>query len=289
MARLKTFIKRTVRFFRPPRIIKAEVGVIAPNTLLKDRTALITGGTSGIGYAIAKAFLQSGASVVVTGRNEEKAANAALSLQHYVKDGGRVIGLAMDNTKPKEFESKLDEINSLLGENKHIDILVNNAGVQGAKFGSANEEEYDLVMDTNLKGPFFLSQLIARRMVNEGIKGNILNICSASSLRPAGDAYTLSKVALKALTEGMAKTLVGKGIIVNGIAPGPTATPMLHRDAVGDISAPFNPLGRCALPEEIANMAVMLCSTLGRTIVGSVVYMTGGAGLLTKDDVKYQF
>lgn len=289
MGRLKNYVNKTIGFFRPPRIIKAEVGVIAPNTLLKDRTALITGGTSGIGYAISKAFLQAGASVVITGRNEEKTADAVLSLLQYVKDDARIIGLAMDNTKPKEFEAKLDEINSLLGENKHIDILVNNAGVQGAKFGSANEEEYDLVMDTNLKGPFFLSQLIARRMVNEGIKGNILNICSASSLRPAGDAYTLSKVALKALTQGMAKTLVGKGIIVNGIAPGPTATPMLHRDAVGDISAPFNPLGRCALPEEIANMAVMLCSTLGRTIVGSVVYMTGGAGLLTKDDVKYQF
>lgn len=289
MARLKTFIKRTVRFFRPPRIIKAEVGVIAPNTLLKDRTALITGGTSGIGYAISKAFLQAGASVVITGRNEEKTADAVLSLLQYVKDDARIIGLAMDNTKPKEFEAKLNEINRKLGEGKQLDILVNNAGVQGAKFGSAVEEDYDLVMDTNLKGPFFLSQLIARRMVNEGVKGNILNICSASSLRPAGDAYTLSKVALKGLTEGMAKALVGKGIIVNGIAPGPTATPMLHRECDGDISAPLNPLGRCAMPEEIANMAVILCSTLGRTIVGSVVYMTGGAGLLTKDDVKYQF
>lgn len=167
--------------------------------------------------------------------------------------------------------------------------MVNNAGIQGAQFGVATEEQYDAVMNTNLKGAFFLSQAVARSMVDAGVKGNILNICSSSSLRPAANGYTLSKVAMKELTEGMAKSLVPKGIIVNGLAPGPTATPMLHRDSGKDIKAQFNPLGRCALPEEIASMAVILCSSLGQTIVGSVVYMTGGAGILTYEDVKYPF
>ncbi len=170
-----------------------------------------------------------------------------------------------------------------------LSILVNNAGVQGAQFGFATEEEYDKVMDTNLKGVFFLSQLIGRYMVDNHIEGNILNIASSSSLRPAANAYTLSKIGIKEFTEGMAKSLIPYGIVVNGLAPGPTATPMLVKGENPNLYIPHNPLGRYALPEEIANMAVILTSGLGRTIVGSIVYMTGGGATLTYEDVKYPF
>lgn len=285
---VKNKIKRAVKLFIPDHKTFASVSVLAPNQLLEGRTALVTGGTSGIGYSIAKAFLQAGASVVITGRSTEKAVSMAENLMHDITNGCKAYGMAMDNTKPLDFEAKLDEVSELLGK-KNIDILVNNAGVQGAQFGIATEQEYDAVMDTNLKGTFFLSQAVAHRMVKNNVQGNILNICSSSSLRPAANAYTLSKVALKELTAGLAKVLISKGIVVNGLAPGPTATPMLHRDGTGDISCPHNPLGRFALPEEIASMAVILCSGLGRTIVGSVVYMTGGAGILTYEDVKYEF
>lgn len=285
MQRIKVVLKKAVKWFAPDRITLANVSVLAPNELLKGRRALITGGTSGIGFDIAKAFLQAGASVVITSRSEDRALQKAEELGEYATEGCNAIGVELDNSKPSGFESELIHLN----RGGQIDILVNNAGLQGAQFGSATEEQYDAVMDTNLKGAFFLSQVVARSMVDAGVKGNILNICSSSSLRPAANGYTLSKVAMKELTEGMAKSLVSKGIIVNGLAPGPTATPMLHRDKGSDISAHFNPLGRCALPEEIASMAVILCSGLGQTIVGSVVYMTGGAGVLTYEDVNYKF
>lgn len=170
-----------------------------------------------------------------------------------------------------------------------ISILVNNAGTQGSQFGFAREEDYDNVMDTNLKGVFFLSQLVARYMVDNHIEGNILNIASASSLRPAASVYTLTKVGIKEFTLGMAKSLIPHGIVVNGLAPGPTATPMLVKTGKNDLTLGHNPLGRYAMPEEIANMAVILTSNISRTIVGSIVYMTGGGGTITYEDVHYPF
>ena len=170
-----------------------------------------------------------------------------------------------------------------------IDILVNNAGVLGASFPNAQEEEYDAVLDTNLKGVFFLSQLIGKYMKENNIHGNILNIASSSSLRPAASAYTISKWGLRGLTLGLAKSLAPYGIVVNGVAPGPTATPMLIKGDRANITHEKIPAGRYAMPEEIANMALFLVSDMGRMVLGDIVYMTGGAGLLTYDDMTYTF
>ena len=144
-------------------------------------------------------------------------------------------------------------------------------------------------MDTNLKGTFFLSQLFGKYLVKNKIKGNILNIASASSLRPADSAYTLSKWGLRGLTLGLAKSLSKYGITVNGIAPGPTATPMMLKNEQSNMYLKRIPLGRYIMPEEIANMAVILTSNFGKSIIGDIIYMTGGAGNLTYDDVQYTF
>ena len=252
------------------------------NTLLKGRLALITGGTSGIGYAIADAFLSAGARVIITGRDKERLDNAVLNLLNKHKSSV-VTGIVLNNTD-------IDECSTVLGDlllSNDIDLLVNNAGVNGGSLSDCSEKEYQAVMDTNLKGTIFITRIICDNMVKKGIKGNILNICSASSLRPANTAYVLSKWGLRAYTLGMAKSLIKNGIVVNGLAPGPTATPMLVKDGDSNISLPNNPSGRYALPEEIANMAVILTSGLGRMVVGDIVYMTGGSGIITYDDINY--
>ena len=132
----------------------------------------------------------------------------------------------LDNRQVSSFQSKLEEIMNGLGK---IDILVNNAGVLGGEMPNAEESRYDTVLDTNLKGVFFLSQAVGKYMKENGIKGNILNIASSSSLRPAISAYTVSKWGLRGLTIGLAKALAPYGISVNGVAPGPTATPMQRK------------------------------------------------------------
>lgn len=194
----------------------------------------------------------------------------------------------MDNSNISSFKEKFEEILNLKNISE-IDILVNNAGVLGGDIKDVTEVEYDQIINTNLKGVFFLSQLIGTYYKENKIKGNILNIASSSSLRPAASAYTISKWGVRGLTLGLAKLFAPYNITVNGIAPGPTATKMILKDDNINIAFPKNPIGRCATPEEIANMAVFLTSNMGRTIVGDIIYMTGGAGLITFDDVNYNF
>lgn len=268
----------------------ANIVQLSENELLTGRTALITGGTSGIGYSLAEAMLRAGAdAVVITGRTEEKLAAAKNRLVDDNSDWkNRVFTQVMDIRNVASFEPCFQEIREKL-DGRKIDILCNNAGVQGARFGAAEERDFDNVMATNYKGAFFLSQLVAKYMIDNGISGNILNIASSSSIRPAGSAYALSKACMKELTEGMAKYLIPHGIVVNGLAPGPTATPLMNKDDSSTIEHPTNPSGRYALPEEIAQMGVVLTSGIGRMVVGSIVYMTGGAGNITLDDSKYVF
>jgi len=277
--------KILIERFKP--VIKAEVPVLSSSELLKGRMALITGGSSGIGFSIAKSFLTAGGGVIITGRNKEKLDKALKELGNE----DRVFGFVMDNSTVGLFEESLKEILVTISTKdfKKIDILVNNAGVNSFGMPKATELDYDKVMDTNLKGTYFLSQTFASYMVRNGIKGNILNIASASCLRPADSPYILSKWGIRSLTLGMAKSLGKYGITVNGIAPGPTATPMMQISSNSDIALSRLPLGRFILPEEIANMAVVLVSNMGRSIMGDMVMMTGGAGNLTFDDVPYNF
>ena len=282
---IKTYIKRVLKFIfhgLPMINLKAEVVSVSESELLLNRTALITGGTSGIGFAIAEAFLKAGANVIITGRNQGRIDNAVSSLRKGSLKSN-ISGIVLNNSNIRD----TTEILLSLLENNSIDILVNNAGINGGNLKCCSDEEYQSIMDTNLKGAVFISRIISENMIKKGIKGNILNICSSSSNRPANTAYVLSKWGMRGYTLGLAKTLIKHGIVVNGLAPGPTATPMLISGDNPNLSLPNNPSGRYALPEEIANMAVILTSGLGRMIVGDIIYITGGAGVITFDDINY--
>jgi 3-oxoacyl-[acyl-carrier protein] reductase len=284
--RVKQLVKKIIKLFVPEKRMIANVVSVDYNHLLQGRTALITGGTSGIGYSIAIAFAKSGANVIITGHNQERLSKAVDSINGSLTDGLRgVRGIILDNIDVASFERKLEEILSQTTEGT-LDILVNNAGLLGGNIDTTTVGEYNAIFNTNLRGAFFLSKVVARHMQENQIHGNILNIASSSSLRPAISAYTLTKWGLRGLTLGLAKVLAPYGITVNGLAPGPTATPMLNKDP-NNITLNVNPMGRYAMPEEIANMAVVLCSGIGKMVVGDIVYMTGGAGLLTYDDVNY--
>lgn len=251
--------------------------------LLQGKTALITGGSSGIGLAIATAFIKNGASkVIIAGRNKDKLDKACDCL------GDKSVGLVMDVKDTNQAKNIFDQTVKTLGETT-IDILVNSAGVNtGAPFPQTKQEDYDSVMDTDLRGTYFLSQLFANYLVAQKKKGHILNVASVSAYRPANSAYMLSKWGVRGLTEGMAKSLIKDGIVVNAIAPGPTLTPMYRKDDDEKfLDLPASPAGRMATPEEIANLSVILCSSLGDLIVGETLVVSGGAGNLTFDDIAY--
>ena len=278
---IKAYIKKKlVRVKKEKVIIPCLEGHI-----LEGRKALVTGGSSGIGYSIAESFLKNGASVVICGRHISKLEESKQKLITSLDcNKTRIQILQLDISDIEEMKNTLQ---SFLANNI-IDIFVNNAGVNGGDlFPNTLEEDYDKVLDTNLKGMYFISQEFAKYMVENKIEGNILNITSSSSLRPGISPYIVSKWGERSLTLGMAKKYLSYGIIVNGLAPGSTLTPMLRNDVENDLSLDYSPSKRYAAPEEIANLATVLVSGMGRMIVGDTIYATGGAGILTFDDTTY--
>lgn len=261
----ETFFQKLVR--KQPVIVKD-----VTSNLLKDKRALVSGGNSGIGLAIAKKMIECGAKVTIIGKNPEKTETAAkdLGCDYLIEDLGDTKKMIAD------IETYLEKSN--------VDILVNSAGILDKEPWLAKTPEgFDKVMNTNLKAIYFLCQTLANDMIKKGIKGHILNISSSSSQRPSWGPYQLSKRALNGLTLGFAQRLAPNGIIVNGIAPGVTATPMMNSVLEDNNLSYPNPLRRASAPEEIANLAIFLTSDLGNSVVGDTVMMTGGSGNLSFD------
>ena len=264
-----------------------KISVLSKGELLKGRTALVTGGTSGIGYEIAKEFLKAGCIVVITGRNIRRLENAIETLNEEIPNC-KVFAFQLDNGDVAQLSQS---ISSILSKFKlsQIDILVNNAGINSGPQGCSYEENFDAVIKTNLKGTFFMAKIFAEYLKGNNIEGNILNIASSSSDRPVTDAYTLSKWGIKGLTKGLARVYSQYGIVVNGIAPGPTATPMLQKGSDDNLAHSKVLTGRLVHPIEIANMAVILVSNMSRMVIGDIVYISGGAGNVYNEDVNYNF
>lgn len=273
---IKQSIKKVIKAVIPPK--KEIVPIITPVTqekLLDGKVALITGGSSGIGFAIAKAFLNCGCKVIIAGSNREKLQKAADSLR------GGVQPIPINITDIASIPGKIREAAALFEENR-IDILVNSAGAHHfLTFENMTEEEFDKIMDTNVKGTFFVCQSVGNYMIENGTKGHILNLSSSSALRPAWGPYQMSKWAIRGFTLGLAEKLQPYGIVVNAIAPGQTATPMLRKDNSEDIYNDYAMAGRYIMPEEVANLAVFMVSNMGNMVVGDTFYITGGSGTIT--------
>jgi len=272
---MKKLIKRILYRLRQEKKVPIFVP-IDKDQILKGKVALITGGSSGIGFSIAKAFLNSGAKVIIVGSNEAKLEDAKQKLNN-----PNVASIVIDVKKIDAIPDKFEEARSLFKENR-VDILVNSAGTHHINnFENTTEKEFDNIMDTNLKGTYFMCQTVCRYMRENGIKGHILNLSSSSAIRPATQPYAMSKWAIDGFTRGLARIYNKYGIVVNAIAPGQTATPMLGKDTTEDISNDYSIAGRYIMPEEIASLAVFMVSEMGNMIVGDTFYMTGGSAIIT--------
>ncbi len=278
----KNNIKKAIREIMRYMPIKEKINIpVMHGELLKGRTALITGGSGGIGLEIAKLFALNEANVIIVGRDISKLEKSKKEIMSLNKNAF-IDFEQLDISKVNELEKNLNSI--LKKINMPIDILVNNAGVLCMKdFWNMDEREFDKVINTDLKGTYFLTQIYSKYLIKNKIKGNILNISSSSSIRPAITPYHLAKNSLNAFTKGLAKELIKYGIVVNGIAPGPTATDMLL-EGDENINRPSSPNGRYATPEEIANISVILVSNISNNIIGETVFVTGGCATLTYDD-----
>jgi NAD(P)-dependent dehydrogenase (short-subunit alcohol dehydrogenase family) len=240
----------------------------------QNKMALVTGGGSGIGYAIAEKFVSCGIRTIILGRNREKLKNARNNL------GKNCFPLCFDLTDLKSIPETVSRIADKYGT---IDILVNNAGINLKKeFTKVSDEEFHEIMLTNVSSVFALSREVAKVMIKQG-SGNIINISSMASRYglPKVIAYTASKSAIEGMTRAMAVELSPMGILVNCIAPGFILTEMSGKALNTDAERKRRvlsrtPLGKLGNPEDVAEAAYFLCSGKSDYVTGIILPVDGG-------------
>lgn len=243
--------------------------------MLKGKTAVVTGGTRGIGLAIAKKYLENGANVAIAGSREETVEKALNQLQDY-KDN--VMGIWPDLCNPEEVAAAFASVKERFGS---LDILANNAGISSrTSIYDYTLEEFSKILDINLKAVFVCSQAAARIMKEQG-SGVIINTSSmvAEYGQPSGCGYPATKFAVNGITKSLARELAKDGIRVNAVAPGVTKTDMvaaLPKELVDRISAGI-PLGRPGEPEDVANAFLYLASDMASYVTGIVLRVDGAA------------
>jgi len=236
---------------------------------LKGKVVLVTGGTRGIGRAIAERFKDAGAVVYITGTNEERTKAVAEEIG--------VNGVKMDVTDREEVKRVVSEI---LEKEGQIDILINNAGItRDTLFMRMKDKDWDNVIDTNLNGVYNVTRAVVPAMVKKR-SGNIINISSVVGFTGnVGQVnYSATKSALIGFTKSLAKELGGRGIRVNCIAPGYITTDMTEKipAKIKEELLKSIPLKREGEPREIADVCLFLASNMASYITGTVIHVNGG-------------
>jgi NAD(P)-dependent dehydrogenase (short-subunit alcohol dehydrogenase family) len=245
---------------------------------LDGKTALVTGGSRGIGAMIARGLLDAGARVVISSRKEHELTETKNDLSQY----GEVHAIRADVSTVEGAESLARQVTDIFPS---LSILVNNAGATwGMPLDDFNEHAWDKVMDTNVKGVFFLTQQLLPNLRNAATfddPARVINIGSIDGLHvnPMDTySYSASKAAVHHLTRALAKKLGPEHITVNAVAPGPFESKMMAATlaAFGDNIAKSSPLGRIGRPDDMAGVTVFLSSRAGSYITGAVIPVDGG-------------
>lgn len=248
---------------------------------LKDKVAIVTGGSKGIGFGIAEEFVREGAKVVICSRNKEQGEEACAQLKSL---GGEIVYTSCDVADLTQLQSLVETAVNSFGR---LDIYVANAGIndpQKTHYLDITAEQYDRIMDVNLRGMFFGGQYAGRQMVRQGEGGVIINISSVNAYLALDSqmVYTTSKGAIQQLTKVQAVALAQHGIKVNAMAPGPIETDLMRR--VGSDEQLFNtvisrtPIGRIGTVRECGRLAVFLATEDSDFIFGQSIYNDGGRG-----------
>ena len=245
---------------------------------LKNKAAIVTGGNSGIGMAIAIELARQGANIVIDYIAHPEATEALE--QQITALGDRAIGVEADVSQFADLQRLIDTTVAELGR---VDIMVNNAGIETrTSILNTSEAQYDRVLDVNLKSAFFGTQLAAKQMIKQGGGGRIINITSVHEdwPMPGNTAYCLSKGGMRMLTRTAGVELAPHGIMVVGVGPGAIATP-INLSTMKDpaLLAKLNasiPLGRMAKPEEIATIVAFLAGDGASYVTATTIFADGG-------------
>jgi 3-oxoacyl-[acyl-carrier protein] reductase len=240
---------------------------------LDGKVALVTGGSRGIGAAISRELAKAGAKVALNYRAGQEAADEV---------AGEIGGLAVraDVSKPEEVQALIERVEGELGD---IDALVNNAGVtRDTLIARMTDDDWQTVIDTNLRGPFNTSRAVSRKMLRRRA-GSIVNLSSVVGVHgnPGQANYAASKAGIIGLTKALARELGSRGVRVNAIAPGYISTELTDvlNDEQRGLILQNTPLGRLGEPEDVARAVRFLCSDEAAFITGEVLLVDGGLGM----------
>jgi NAD(P)-dependent dehydrogenase (short-subunit alcohol dehydrogenase family) len=248
---------------------------------LKDKVAIVAGGTKGIGLGIALEFAREGARVVIGGRHAE---TGAAGVKEIEEAGGEALFVKCDVAEMADLDAIVEAAVERFGR---LDIYVANAGINDSNkthFLEITPDQYDRIMDVNLKGMFFGGQKAAQQMIRQGQGGVIINMSSvmAHLALDAQVVYTVSKGGIQQLTKVQAVALAPHNIKVNALAPGPIETELMRRvgsdKELMDTILSRTPQGRVGTPKECGRLAVFLASEDSDFIFGQSIYIDGGRG-----------
>ena len=245
---------------------------------LKGKTVLITGGSRGIGRAIALAFAGEGTNVIINYTSDEE--NAKNVIKEIEKFGVKGLAIRANISKAEEVNNMFDKIKE---DFDVVDILINNAGItRDSLFIGMKEKDWDEVIEVNLKGMFLCAKAVIRKMLRQRY-GRIVNISSVVGVvgNPGQANYCASKAGVIGFTKSLAREVASRNITVNAIAPGFIKTDMtdaLPEDIKESVMGTI-PMGRYGNPEDIANIAVFLSSDKAGYITGQIIHIDGGMAM----------
>ena len=243
---------------------------------MAGKVALVTGAGSGIGKAAAMQFAREGAAVALVGRRAEPLVEVAAAI---TGEGGRAIALPADIANEQSVDQVLAETQNKLGP---LDAAFNNAAILGAykPIVEMTADEFDAVIATNLRGVWLLARAEIKAMIASGRRGSIVNTSSfvAEAATPGTSAYAPSKAALNALARALALEVGPQGIRVNNVAPGVIRTPMSEglSEDMYEALARHAALSRLGEPEDVASVALWLCTDEARFVTGQTIFSDGG-------------
>ena len=246
--------------------------LVDTSNILEGHVALIGGATGGIGRSLVDSFLKSGCRIVAAGSNQVKLKSLESEF-----NSPNLRTIILDYSNYEDFDKVISLASKYFGS---IDIFVSAAGIhtENVSFWTMTPQEFDRVISIDLKANYFLCQSVANHMISNNKKGHILLISSSRGSEPAFSPYGISKSALNSMVHGLSLSLVDKNIIVNAIAPGPTATELIGYHG-GEIGSEENRLGRLTMPIEVSNLAKILVSDMGDMLIGDVLHLSGGRGV----------